>query len=381
MDAFFASVEVLDNPQLAGKPLVVGGSSDAHGVVAAASYEARAYGIRSAMPMARALTLCPGCIRVGARHGRYTEVSRRVFAILGRFTSCIEPVSVDEAYLDVAGSTRLFGDVPTIARSIKEAVRSELGLTCSVGVATNRLVAKIASDLHKPDGLVIVEPGREAETLAPLAVEKLPGVGPKTAESLHAMGVHVLGRLAAYPAAALAERFGTQGPELARRAAGCASSVVGSSEGAKSISAETTLEHFLSSLDDVDWILLGLCDDVAARARRSGLQARRITIKIRDDQFTTKTRARTLDDATDMAREVAEIARALYRASPVGEGRAVRLLGVALSDFRPAESEQMELFVDHERERKRQAERVVDQIRSELGRDVLKRGRMLEEGD
>jgi DNA polymerase-4 len=157
--------------------------------------------------------------------------------------------------------------------------------------------------------------------------------------------------------------------------------VVGSSEGAKSISAETTLEHFLSSLDDVDWILLGLCDDVAARARRSGLQARRITLKIRDDQFTTKTRARTLDDATDMAREVAEIARALYRASPVGEGRAVRLLGVALSDFRPAESEQMELFVDHERERKRQAERVVDQIRSELGRDVLKRGRMLEEGD
>ncbi|MHC4505224.1 MAG: DNA polymerase IV, partial [Planctomycetota bacterium] len=369
MDAFFAGVEVLDNPALKGKPVVVGGSPESHGVVAAASYEARAFGVRSAMPMATALRLCPEAVRVGARHGRYSEVSRAVFEILRRFTPLVEPVSVDEAYLDVTGSGRLLGDAGKIARRIKRAVAGEVGLTCSIGVATTKLVAKIASDFNKPDGLTVVEPGHEADFLAPMELRKLPGVGPKTAESLLEMGVRTLGELARYPADVLEERFGSIGPDLAARARGeDDSAVAGGGEPAKQISSETTLKDFTDDLNEIDRILLGLAEEVARRAREADLQSRTVTLKLRDDKFRTRTRAETLKRPTDMAREIAAAARALYRKNRPAKGRKVRLLGVALSKLAPAGSGQAELFVDESRERQRRAEKTVDAIRKAMGK-------------
>jgi DNA polymerase-4 len=380
MDAFFASVEILDDPSLSGKPVVVGGPPEGHGVVAAASYEARAHGVRSAMPMATALRLCPDVVRVPARHGRYAEVSREVFRILERYTPLVEPVSIDEAYLDVTGSGRLFGDAREIAARVKRAIREELGLTCSVGVAATKLVAKVASDFRKPDGLTVVEPGREAEFLAPLPVEKLPGVGPRTAEALHEMGVRTLGRLARSLPETLEGVFGSQGPHLVARARGeDASAVVPAHEGgsAKQISSETTLVEFTDDVDEVDRVLLALAEEVARRAREGGLEGRTVTLKLRDDRFRTRTRAETLPAPTDIALEIADAARTLYRAGPVGRGRKVRLLGVALSKLTPAGLGQVELFTDESRERARRAERAIDEIRRALGSDSVKRGRLL----
>jgi len=395
MDAFFAGVEVLDNPALKGKPVVVGGSPESHGVVAAASYEARAFGIKSAMPMATALRLCPDAVRVGARHGRYSEVSRAVFAILRRSTPLVEPVSVDEAYLDVTGSGRLLGDAENIARRIKRAVAGEIGraryrarlpvrrtnapgLTCSIGVATTKLVAKIASDFNKPNGLTVVEPGREAEFLAPMGIRKLPGVGPKTAESLRGMGVRTLGELALYPAEVLEEHFGSVGPGLAARARGeDDSAVAGGGEPAKQISSETTLKDFTDDIDEIDRILLGLAEEVARRAREAETQGRTGTLQLRDDRFRTRTRAETLKRPTDMAREIAAAARSLYRKNRPAKGRKVRMLGVALSKLAPAGSGQVELLVDEARERQRRAEKAVDAIRKAMGKDAVKRGRLL----
>ncbi|MHC4251638.1 MAG: DNA polymerase IV [Planctomycetota bacterium] len=380
MDAFFASVEARDDPSLAGKPVVVGGPPEGHGVVAAASYEARAHGIRSAMPMATALRLCPDVVRVPARHGRYAEVSREVFKVLERYTPLVEPVSIDEAYLDVTGSGRLFGDAREIALAVKRSIREELGLTCSVGVAATKLVAKVASDLQKPDGLTVVEPGGEAAFLAPLPVEKLPGVGPKTAELLHEMGVRTLGRLARSSPDALEGALGSHGPDLVARARGeDASPVVGAGEGeaAKQISSETTLGEFTDDVDEVDRILLALAEEVARRARDGGLEGRTITLKLRDDRFHTRTRAETLSAPTDIALEIAGVARALYRTRPVGRGRKVRLLGVALSKLARAGLGQAELFTDESRERARRAERAMDEIREALGSDSVKRGRLL----
>jgi DNA polymerase-4 len=381
MDAFFASVEVLDDPSLAGKPLVVGGTPEGHGVVAAASYEARAYGVRSAMPMATALRLCPNIVRVPGRHERYAEVSKEVFRILGHFTPLVEPVSVDEAYLDVTGSARLHGDARDVAVAIKRAINEELGLVCSVGVATTKLVAKVASDHQKPDGLTVVEPGGEAAFFAPLPIEKLPGIGPKTAGTLHEMGVRTLGRLGSFPPEALEGAFGSHGSGLAARARGeDASPVVPTdrSDAAKQISAETTLGKFTADLDEVDRILLGLAEKVGRRARKSDVEGRTVTLKLRDDLFRTRTRAETLSSPTDIALEIAKVARALYRARPVGHERRVRLLGVSLSKLVPAGSGQTELFKDESRERVRRAEKVMDEIRNALGSDAVKRGRLLD---
>ena len=388
MDAFFASVEVADNPELRGKPLVVGAPPESHGVVAAASYEARRFGVRSAMPMARALALCPHCVRVPARHGRYVDVSKRVLGILRRFTPAVEQVSIDEAYLDVTGSARLFGDAEGIARRIKRAVRPELGLTASVGVATNRLVAKVASDLEKPDGLVTVAPGTEAGFLAPMRIEKLPGIGPSTAKALHELGVATLGELATYPAAALEERFGVTGAHFVARARGEDETPIGGGpEGKaparKSISAETTFAEFTADKDEIERELLSLSERVAGRARSAQVEGRTVTLKLRDDLFATRTRAETLPRATNLGREVFEAARALYAARPVGAGRKVRLLGVALSKLEEPGGGQLDLLVDESREREKRLESVVDEIRDKLGDDAVVRGRLVKrpEGD
>jgi DNA polymerase-4 len=327
--------------------------------------------------MARALRLCPGCVRVDARHERYAEVSRQVFAIFRRFTPLVEAVSIDEAYLDLTGTSRLFGEAAGVARRIRRAVRDEIHLTCSVGVAANRLVAKVASEFKKPDGLTVVEPGREAEFLAPLPVEKLPGVGPKSAEELHELGVGTLGELARYPADALEERFGKWGPDLSSRARGEDETPVGPGGGQKSISSETTLRDFTDDPDEIERIILELSDEVARRARSDALQGRTVTLKLRDDRFKTRTRAQTLERPTDLAAEIARAARALFGAAHLAKGRKVRLLGVALSKLRPLGSGQSELFTDEARERQRRAEKAVDEIRERLGEGSVTRGRLL----
>ena len=382
MDAFFAAVEVLDNPEFKGRPLVVGGPPESHGVVAAASYEARKFGVRSAMPMARALKLCAHCVRVPARHKRYEEVSDEVLRILLRFTPAVERVSVDEAYLDVTGSARLFGDAEEIARAIKRAVREELGLTASVGVATNRLVAKVASDLEKPDGLVVVRPGDEAGFLAPMPIEHLPGIGPKTAEALRELGVATLRELAEYPVAALEERLGVTGPQLRSRARGEDDAPVGVESGGreaarKSISSEETLREFTDDVDEIERRLLRLCEDVTWEARGKSVEGRTVTLKLRDDLFNTSTRAETLPRPTNLAREVFETARRLYAARPVGAGRKVRLLGVALSKLTPSGVGQVELLTDETREREKRLESAVDEIREKMGEDAVLRARLV----
>jgi len=306
-----------------------------------------------------------------------------VLGILHRYTPLVEQVSVDEACLDVTGSARLFGDAREIAVSIKKAVRDELGLTASIGVAANRLVAKIASDLEKPDGLVAVRPGAEAKFLAPLPVEKLPGVGPRTAEELRRLGVRILGELAAHPAEFLAARFGTLGPSLRTRALGeDATPVTDISKrgqaAQKSVSAEITLRDFTDDPEEVDRRLLELSEEVAARAREEGIECRTITLKLRDDRFATRTRAETLPRATNLTREVFETARGLYRASPVARGRKVRLLGVALSKFSACGAGQMELLVDGSREREKRVEKAVDDIRGKMGGDAVVRGLLMD---
>ena len=295
LDAFFAAVEQRDRPELRGKPVVVGGGGpNQRGVVSAASYEARTFGIHSAMPLREAGRRCPDAIFLPVDGRKYLHVSREVMAILRRYTPLVEPISIDEAFLDVTGSRELFGDGPTIARAIKDTVREEVQLTISVGVATTKLVAKIASDLEKPDGLVVVPPGDEAAFMAPLDIGRLWGVGEKTATALREYGVRTMGDLAALPMDLLERRFGKHGSTLADRARGVdADRVVGEGEAAKSVGHEHTFDVDTSDREMIERTLLAMADGVSGRLRASGVRASTVTVKIRDSSFRTITRQRT----------------------------------------------------------------------------------------
>ena len=266
LDAFFAAVEQRDHPELRGKPVIVGGDPHSRGVVSTCSYEARKFGVHSAMPLRTALQLCPQGIFVPVDGRKYQRVSRDVMAVLKRFTPTVEQVSIDEAFLDVAGSEALFGDAREIGRRIKVEVVEVTGLTVSVGVATTKLVAKVASDLRKPDGLVIVEPGEEAAFLAPLEIRRLWGIGPKTAERLHGLGIRTVGELAALPISALTRELGDHGGTLHDRALGVdADPVTGGGDPAKSVSHETTFAVDVSDPAEIDRTLLALTEGVTAR--------------------------------------------------------------------------------------------------------------------
>src|SRR4051812_8071109 len=274
LDAFFASVEQRDRPELRGKPVAVGmGGTNDRGVVAAASYEARVFGVHSAMPIRTAKRLCPDCIFVPVDGTKYASVSRDVMAVLRRFTPLVEPISIDEAFLDVTASRALFGDGATIGRLIKDAVREDVSLTASVGVATTKLVAKIASDLRKPDGLVVVEPGDEAAFLDPLPISRLWGVGAQTATALREYGVRTIGDLAGLPADLLVRRFGRHGAALGERARGIDDDPVSGGEAAKSIGHEHTFDVDTSDRDVIERTLLAMADGVASRLRASGVKA------------------------------------------------------------------------------------------------------------
>jgi DNA polymerase-4 len=376
LDAFFAAVEQRDRPELRGRPVVVGvGGRNDRGVVSAASYEARTFGIHSAMPLRTAARLCANAVFVPVDGRKYSAVSKQVMEILRRYTPAVEQISIDEAFLDVAGSEALLGTPVEMARSIRQTVQSELQLTVSVGVAATKLVAKVASDLEKPDGLVVVAPGTEAAFLAPLPISRLWGVGQKTAGILAEYGVRTIGELAALPDDLLARRFGKQGPLLAQRARGIDPSPVSGADLARSVSHEHTFDVDTADMEALERTLLALSEGVAGRLRAGGVKARTISVKVRDSSFRTISRQRTLGEPTDQTEVVFEAACDLAR--PQLKGIRVRLLGVAATHL--GDGEQMGLF-NSEGERRRKVTEAADAIRARYGSKAIRRARLLDSG-
>jgi DNA polymerase-4 len=375
LDAFFAAVEQRDHPELRGRPVVVGGDPRGRGVVSAASYEARAFGVRSAMPLRTAAALCPQAAFLPVRGARYAEVSREVMAILRRYSPVVEQVSIDEAFLDVSGTEALHGSPEHIAVALRAAIRSELGLAASVGVASSRLVAKIASDLRKPDALVVVPAGTEAAFLDPLPIGRLWGVGEKTRAVLADHGVRTIGDLARLPHDVLRRRLGEHGTTLSDRALGIDPTPVGVDMDARSVSHEHTFEHDTRDPEVIERSLLALSEGVASRLRAGGVRASTIAVKVRDSDFVTRSRQLTLHDPTDQTDEVYRAVLSLAR--PQVRGIRVRLLGVAASGL--TERAQLALFAEGE-DRRRRATTATDDIRKRYGTQALVRARLLEDG-
>ena len=341
LDAFYASVEQMDHPEMRSKPVLVGGNPQERGVVAACSYEARAYGIHSAMPMRTALNLYPQAIVVPPRFDRYRQVSQQVMAIFGSITPLVQPLSLDEAYLDVTEAV-VTGVAPVdVARALRERVRREVGLTISVGVATSKSVAKIASEFGKPDGLVAVEPGQEQEFLAPLPVKSLPGIGPRTEQRLLQEGIATLGDLARQTERWSQRLFGIRGPEMLAMSRGEDHRLVTTERVAKSISAETTFAQDIWDPEMMTAQIARLCQRVAQRLRSSGVKGRTVTVKLRLADFTTFTRATTLASPVNDAAAIQQVAQHLLDKEQ-RPGRRFRLLGVGVSGF--SEAAQLPLF-------------------------------------
>ena len=332
LDAFYASVEQLDNPELRGKPVVVGGSPTTRGVVAAASYEARAFGVRSAMPMRTAMQRCPQAIRVSPRFDRYHEVSAQVMDIFRDITGLIEPLSLDEAFLDVTQSVGPNVTPEEIAAGIRRRVSKEVGLTISVGVATSKSVAKIASDMDKPDGLTVVQPGTEAGFLAPLPVRTLWGIGPKASERLLAEGIETIGDLARQSEDWFFSWFGKNGPQMRGLALGHDDRPVLVSRETKSVSAETTLTEDTGSPELLHELVARLAQRVALQLASAGLRGRTVKIKLRLADFTTFTRQKTLPQPEESAEVISRTASALLERELL-PGREFRLIGVGVSGF------------------------------------------------
>jgi DNA polymerase-4 len=372
IDAFYASVEVLDDPSLRGKPVIVGGGPDMRGVVMAASYEAREYGVQSAMPLRIAGRRCPHGVFLPGRPDRYRELSQQVMAIFADYTPLIEPISLDEAFLDVSASTAAFGDGETIARHIKERVLDEIGLVVSVGVATNKLCAKVASDLRKPDALVVVPPGEEAAFLAPLPIRRLWGVGPQAQAALAEYGVTTIGQLAAMPRGTLHRRFGRHGDDLAARARGIDPSAVASGQTPKSIGHEHTFNHDTIDLRKLEATLLDVAESVASRLRRHELAAGSVQLKLRYEGFETLTRQAPLPRQTRESEPLYEAGVALLRRTLVA-GRGVRLIGLTAINL--TDSQQLTLFDASARTDR--LTHSIDAVRERFGDRAITRARLL----
>lgn len=382
MDAFYASVEQLDHPAYRGKPVVVGADprgGRGRGVVAACSYEARPFGVRSAMPITQAYRLCPHAIYVRPRLSRYAEMSDRIFAILREYTDLVEPLSIDEAFLDVTASRRLHGPAERIGRTLKARIRSELHLVASIGLAPNKFLAKVASDLGKPDGFVVVSPGGEREFLDPLPISRLWGVGPKTEARLRRLGLRRIGQIARMGVEGLETMLGSAGRDLWELANGIDDREVVPEQEAKSIGAETTFDRDTDDREEIRKTLLELADRVGRRLRREGYLAGGVTLKFRDHLFRTATRAATLEHPTDVGDDLfREAWRQLQRVS--WTGKRVRLLGVTATHLHPATEPpggQLGLFRPPADPR-RDLARTVDAIRERFGADAIARASLVE---
>jgi DNA polymerase-4 len=376
MDAFYASVEERDRPELAGKPLIVGGTPEGRGVVAAANYAVRKFGVHSAMPTATALKLCPHAVVLRPRLDRYAEVSATIRELFVKYTPLVEPLSLDEAFLDVTGSEELFGTAVEIANTLKQDIRESLKLVASVGVAPNKFLAKIASDLDKPDGLVVVDPNRVQEFLAPLPVGRLWGVGRVTGRALEQLGVSTIGQLRCLPVEQLRRQFGRSGEHLWELAHGIDNRAVIPDRDAKSISHETT---FPADIDDHDVLracLLELTEQVARRLRQQSLRGRVVQIKLRFADFRTITRSKKLPQPTASTDVLWQAAADLLVASLDGSHRPLRLLGMGASGIEHSRLQQRSLFDDSPR--RSQLDVVADTIRDRFGTEALRRGSSLD---
>ena len=374
MDAFFVSVEELFDPSLIGKPVVVGGKSNQRGVVSAASYAARKFGLHSAMPLRTAYRLCPHAIFVEGHPERYRDYSRKVLKVLHSCSPQVEMASVDEAYMDLTGTEKLHGPAMSAAHQLHESIKRETSLNCSIGVAGSRLVAKVASDQAKPNGVLRVLPGQEARFLAPLEVRKIPGVGKVTEKSLHARGIRTVGDLAALDESFLREHFGEWGLALAGKSRGADAGAwfageVGENSDPKSISHEVTYHQDTDDAETLESTLARLSEMVGRRLREHSLYARTVQLKLRYSDFSTITRAHSLDHATQLDTEIFRTARDLFRVNRNARAK-IRLLGVQASGLESGEG-QLNLLEEDSTARWRKALSAVDQIRDKFGEESV----------
>ena len=372
MDAFYASIEERDQPALAGKPVIVGGTPEGRGVVAAANYAARKYGIHSAMPAARARGLCPHAVFLPARHAYYAEVAHQIRAIFRRYTPLVEPLSLDEAFLDVSDSRKLFGQPPAIGRTVKREIAHELRLTASVGVAPNKFLAKVASDFGKPDGFVVVDAEHVSEFLDPLPVTRLWGAGKVATRRLGEHGVTRIGELRAKSQAWLEQLFGKQGEHLWRLAHGIDERPVISDNETKSISHETTFERDITERDTLRAWLSELTEQVGVRLRRYGLYGRTVHVKIRFADFKTITRAHTMTAPSNITHELWQVAARLLEDNLPTRNPGVRLLGVGVNGFEH-EPVQGLLFAQVARDRQLRLDAISDDVKRRFGATALRR--------
>jgi DNA polymerase-4 len=372
MDAFYASVEERDQPELVGHPVIVGGTPEGRGVVAAANYMARKFGVHSAMPAVQAKRLCSHAIFLRPRMEHYAEVSAQIRSVFDRYTPLVEPLSLDEAFLDVTGSESLYGPALKIAQDIKHEIRGSLSLVASVGVAPNKFLAKIASDLEKPDGLVVVDSDRVQEFLDPLPVKRLWGVGKVTGKVFEELGIHTIGQLRHLSVETLQQHFGNSGMHFWELAHGIDARPVTPEQEAKSISHEKT---FSSDIDDRSLLyawLLELTEQVTCRLRRHGLKARTVNLKVRYDDFHTLTRAHTLFAPTNVTEEIWQAVSLLFERIPSRQLR-LRLLGVGVSNLVAGTQTQLDLFADPEHKRQSRLDEVADDIKAKFGSSSLQR--------
>jgi DNA polymerase-4 len=377
MDAFYAAVEQRERPELRGKPVLIGHPGP-RGVVATCSYEARPFGVRSAMPSVRAMRLCPGATWLPPNFPLYHEVSTRIIALVERVVPVVEQVSIDEAYGDLTGVARDLADGAALALELKTAIHAAERLTASAGVAACRFLAKVASDLEKPDGLVTIGPGDVERVLWPLSVRVIPGVGPKLQEHLARLGARTVGDLARADERLLRREFGAATAHfLKERAHGEDDAPIESWHERKQVSEERTYGEDLSGDAAIEQELFARADGIASELRRRELVARNVAVKLRDASYRTITRSRTLDEPTDLAAEIYEAARGLWRAADEFRGRGLRLLGVAARELLAARDVPPPLFPDEQRERARQLARAADALRERFGDRAARPARLV----
>ena len=374
MDAFYASVEQFDHPELRGKAVIVGGDPKSRGVVSAASYEARPFGVHSAMPTARALRLCPHAVLLPVRMERYAEASQAIHAIFDRYTPLVEPISLDEAFLDVTDSTNLFGTAEQIGRAIKKEIKEQIHLTASVGIAPNKFLAKLASDLKKPDGFVVITEQNKQQVLDPLAVGRIWGVGKVTEQALRARGIRTIGELRRSTPEELKDIVGNAAEELLCLARGEDDREVEPDRQCKSLSSEQTFATDISDEAILLSVLLEQVEEVAQRLRRRQFKTKTITLKLRYGDFRTVTRSETLSESTNLTKPLWETAERVFRRWQTRSAGPLRLLGFGASGLEGEHTGQQSLFADPDRERLTRLDQAMDKIRDRYGKRAVHRG-------